>query len=192
MEDVLAEKHELSRKTMHRYYMAYINGGFEALMPKSQERIGSRVIPEKVLQEAISMKEVVPTRSLKDIIFTLETEGVIENKGTVKRSTLQNNLEERGYSLRQIRDRTFMSEQAVLRFQKKHRMDLVQCDVKEGSQVMADGKPHKVYWIAWIDDCSRYLLGGRFFLHQSELDVIQSFREMITLYGKPKKIYTDS
>ncbi len=192
MEEILAEKHALSRKTVHRYYMAYVDGGFEALMPKPQERIGSRVIPENVLKETISMKEVVPTRSLNDIIFTLETEGVIEEKGTVKRSTLQNNLQELGYSRRQIQDRTFMSEQAVLRFQKKHRMDLVQCDVKEGSEVMVDGKLHKVYWIAWIDDCSRYLLGGRFFLHQSELDIIQSFREMITLYGKPKKIYTDN
>lgn len=191
MEEILAEKHKLSRKTVHRYYMAYINGGFEGLMPKVQERIGSHVIRENVLKEAISMREVVPTRSLNDIIFTLETEGIVE-KGEIKRSTLQNNLQQLGYSRRQMSDRTFMSEQAVLRFQKKHRMDLVQCDVKEGSQVMVDGKLHKVYWIAWIDDYSRYLLGGRFFLHQSELDVIQSFREMITLYGKPKKIYTDN
>lgn len=191
MEKVLAEKYELSQKTVHRYYMAYINGGFDTLMPKQQDRSTSRVIPDKILNEAISMREVVPTRSVNDIIFTLETEGLVE-KGAVKRSTLQNNLQEAGYSRRQIQDRTFMSEQAVLRFQKKHRMDLVQCDVKEGSQVLVDGKLHKVYWIAWIDDCSRYLLGGRFFLHQSELDVMQSFREMITLYGKPKKIYTDN
>lgn len=191
MEKILAEKYEISQKTVHRYYMAYIKDGFEGLMPKEQERSESRVIPDKVLNEAISMREVVPTRSVKDIIFTLETEGLVE-KGTVKRSTLQNNLQEAGYSRRQIQDRTFMSEQAVLRFQKKHRMDLVQCDVKEGSQVMVDGRLHKVYWIAWIDDYSRYLLGGRFFLHQSELDVMESFREMITLYGKPKKIYSDN
>ncbi len=191
MEQILAEKYKLSQKTVHRYYMAYINGGFDALMPKEQDRSSSRVISDKILNEAISMREVVPTRSVNDIIFTLETEGLVE-KGALKRSTLQNNLQEAGYSRRQIQDRTFMSEQAVLRFQKKHRMDLVQCDVKEGGMVLADGKLHKVYWIAWIDDCTRYLLGGRFFLHQSELDVMQSFREMITLYGKPKKIYTDN
>ncbi len=192
LEEVLAKKYELSRRTVHRYYMAYMGGGLEALMPKAQERIGSRVIPDKVIKEAISMKEVVPTRSLSDIIFTLETEGVIETKGSVKRSTLQNNLQQLGYARRQIQDRTFMSEEAVLRFQKTHRMDLVQCDIKEGSEVLVDGKLHKVYWISWIDDHSRYLLGGRFFLHQSELDVIESFREMITLYGKPKKIYSDN
>ncbi len=191
MEKILAEKHKLSQRTMHRYYMAYINGGFEALLPKDQDRSCRRVIPDSILNEAISMREVVPTRSVKDIIFTLETEGLVE-KDAVKRSTLQNNLQELGYSCRQIQDRTFMSEQAVLRFQKKHRMDLVQCDCKEGCEVMVDGKLHKVYWIAWIDDYSRYLLGGRFFLHQSELDVIESFREMITLYGKPKKIYSDN
>ena len=191
MEKILAEKNDLSQKTVHRYFMAYLNGGFEALMPKEQDRSSSRVIPDSILNEAISMREVVPTRSVDNIIFTLETEGLVD-KGQIKRATLQHNLQEAGYSRRQIQDRTFMSEQAVLRFQKKHRLDLVQCDVKEGSKILVDGVLHKVYWIAWIDDYSRYLLGGRFFLHQSELDVMQSFREMITLYGKPKKIYTDN
>ncbi len=192
MEKILADKYEVSRKTVHRYYLAYLSGGFEALLPKKQERIGNRVIPDNVIKEAISMREVVPSRSLSDIIFTLETEGIIAEKGTVKRSTLQNNLQELGYSRRQMQDRTVISEQAVLRFQKQHRMDLVQCDVKEGSDVMINGKLHKVYWIAWIDDYSRYLLGGRFFAGQSEIDVMQSLREMITLYGKPKKIYSDN
>ena len=191
MEKIWAEKNDLSQKTVHRYFMAYLNGGFEALMPKEQDRSSSRVIPDSILNEAISMREVVPTRSVDNIIFTLETEGLVD-KGQIKRATLQHNLQEAGYSRRQIQDRTFMSEQAVLRFQKKHRLDLVQCDVKEGSKILVDGVLHKVYWIAWIDDYSRYLLGGRFFLHQSELDVMQSFREMITLYGKPKKIYTDN
>ena len=191
MEKILAEKYELSRRTVHRYYMAYVDGGFEALMPKEQDRSLSRVIPDSVLREAISMREVVPTRSVNNIIFTLEEEGVVE-KGTVKRSTLQNNLQEAGYSRRQIQDRTFLSEQAVLRFQKKHRMDLVQCDVKVCDKVLINGRLHTVYWIAWIDDYSRYLLGGRFFSGQSEIDVMISFREMITLYGKPKKIYSDN
>ena len=191
MEKILAEKYELSRRTVHRYYMAYVDGGFDALMPKEQDRSLSRVIPDSVLREAISMREVVPTRSVPDIIFTLEEEGIV-GKGTVKRSTLQHNLQEAGYSRRQIQDRTFLSEQAVLRFQKKHRMDLVQCDVKVCDKVLINGRLHTVYWIAWIDDCSRYLLGGRFFSGQNEIDVMISFREMITLYGKPKKIYSDN
>lgn len=191
MEKILAEKYELSQRTVHRYYMAYLDGGFDALMPKEQDRSLSRVIPDSVLREAISMREVVPTRSVNDIIFTLEEEGIVE-KGAVKRSTLQNNLQEAGYSRRQIQDRTFLSETAVLRFQKKHRMNLVQCDVKVCDKVLINGRLHTVYWIAWIDDYSRYLLGGRFFAGQSEIDVMISFREMISLYGKPKKIYSDN
>lgn len=191
MEKLLAEKNKLSQKTVHRYYMAYINGGFDALMPKKQDRSATRVIPDKILNEAISMREVVPSRSVEDIIFTLEMEGLVD-KGAVKRSTLQNNLEEAGYSRRQMKDRTIVSEQAVFRFQKKHRMDLVQCDIKEGAYAVVDGKVQEVYWISWIDDCSRYLLGGRFFPKESEIEVMQSLREMISIYGKPKKIYADN
>ena len=191
MEKTLAEKHERSQKTVHRYYMAYLDGGFEALMPKAQDRSASRVIPDSILNEAISMREVVPSRSVNDIIFTLETEGLVE-EGAVKRSTLQNNLQEAGYSRRQLQDRTFQSEEAILRFQKQRRMDLVQCDIKEGAHAMVDGKLKEVYWISWIDDYSRFLLGGRFFAGESEIEVMQSMREMITLYGKPKKIYSDN
>ena len=57
---------------------------------------------------------------------------------------------------------------------------------------MINGRLSTAYWIAWIDDYSRYLLGGRFFSGQNEIDVMISFREMITLYGKPKKIYSDN
>ncbi len=191
MEKILAEKYDLSRKTVHRYYMAYIDGGFDALMPKEQDRSMSRVIPDSILREAISMREVVPSRSVNNIIFTLVQEGRVE-EGEIKRSTLQNNLQEAGYSRRQIQDRTFLSEQAVLRFQKKHRMDLVQCDIKVSCKVMIDGKLSTVYWISWIDDYSRFLLGGRFFAGESEIEVTQSLREMLTLYGKPKKIYSDN
>ncbi len=191
MEKVLADKYDRSQKTVHRYYLAYVKGGFEALMPKEQNRSGSRVIPDDILNEAISMRVVVPSRSVEDIIFTLEMEELVE-KGSVKRSTLQHNLQEAGYSRRQMQDKAIVSEQAVLRFQKKHRMDLVQCDIKEGSYALVDGKLKEVYWISWIDDHSRYLLGGRFFPGESEIDVMQSLREMLSIYGKPKKIYSDN
>jgi len=49
-----------------------------------------------------------------------------------------------------MKDRTIVSEQAVFRFQKKHRMDLVQCDIKEGAYAVVDGKVQEVYWISWI------------------------------------------
>ena len=58
MEKILAEKYKFSQRTVHRYYMAYMNGGFEALLPKEQDRSSSRVISDSILNEAISMRRL--------------------------------------------------------------------------------------------------------------------------------------
>ena len=188
----LAEHYNVSTKTVHRYYMKYLGKGYEGLLPAKQDRSGRRVIPEEVLKEAIEMRKQLPTRSVKDIIFTLESEGVIENKGDVKRSTLQKNLEEQGYSCRQMSMRTFASDTAVLRFQKSHRMQLVQADIKYGPVLKIKGKAVQTYWIGWIDDYSRYILGDVFYDSQKALDVLNSFRGIIEAYGKPVCIYCDN
>lgn len=188
----LAEQYCVSTKTVHRYYMKYLSKGYEGLLPAIQDRSGSRVIPEEVLKQAIELRKQLPTRSVKDIIFTLESEGVIENKGDVKRSTLQKNLAEQGYSCRQMGMRTFASDTAVLRFQKSHRMQLVQADIKYGPVLKIKGKAVKTYWIGWIDDYSRYILGDVFYDSQKALDVLNSFRHMIETYGKPVCIYCDN
>lgn len=192
MKKELAEHYNVSTKTVHRYYMKYLGKGYEGLLPAKQDRSGRRVIPEDVLKEAIEMRKQLPTRSVKDIIFTLESEGVIENKGDVKRSTLQKNLEEQGYSCRQMSMRTFASDTAVLRFQKSHRMQLVQADIKYGPVLKIKGKAVKTYWIGWIDDYSRYILGDVFHDSQKALDVLNSFRRIIETYGKPVSIYCDN
>ncbi len=120
----IAKEKGLSVKTVHRYYMQYINGGYNALLPKEQIRPENRVVPLVVIDEAVKMLKELPTRSVEDIIQTLETEGIIE-EGTVKRSTLQRNLQEAGWGKKQIRDRTFASDTAVFRFSKRHRLQVL-------------------------------------------------------------------
>ncbi len=187
----IAEDKGLSVKTVHRYLMKYTNGGYNALLPKEQVRPETRVVPEAVIAEAVKMLRELPTRSVEDIIETLEVEGFIE-KNTVKRSTLQRNLQEAGWGKKQIADRTFASDKAVFRFAKKHRMQLVQADVKFGPVLEINGRKVKTYLLAWIDDFSRYILGGALYSTQTAYDVHRSFRKMIETYGKPVKLLCDN
>ncbi len=187
----IAKDKGLSVKTVHRYYMKYTKGGYNALLPKEQVRIENRVIPEVVIDEAIKMLKELPSRSVEDIITTLEVEGFIE-KGSVKRSTLQRNLQEAGWGKKQIADRTFASDTAVFRFAKRHRMQVVQADVKYGPVLVINGKKVRTYLLVWIDDYSRYILGGALYSSQTAFDVHKSFRKMIETYGKPVKLLCDN
>lgn len=190
-EKEIAKANSLSVKTVHRYYMKYNNGGYKALLPKEQIRPETRVIPEAVIDEAVKMLKELPTRSVVDIISTLEVEGFIE-EGSIKRPTLQRNLQEAGWGKKQIRDRTFASDTAVFRFSKRHRMQVAQADVKYGPVLEIKGRKVKTYLLAWIDDYSRYILGGTLYSSQTAFDVHKSFRKMIETYGKPVKLLCDN
>lgn len=57
---------------------------------------------EKAVDHAVLLRREVTSRSIAQIIQTLEREGLVE-PGVLKRSTLQGKLAERGYSARQMR-----------------------------------------------------------------------------------------
>lgn len=190
-EKEIAERNDISQKTVHRYYMSYTNGGYNALLPLEQSRPERRAIPVAVLHEAIELLKELPSRSVETIIDVLEIEGMVE-EGSVKRPTLQRNLQEAGWGKKQIADRTFASDKAALRFSKRHRMQLVQADIKYGPEITIKGRTVKTYLLAWIDDFSRYILGGTLFSSQTSFDVHRSFRRMIETYGKPVMLLCDN
>ena len=90
----------LSERTIRRYLNLYQEKGFEGLKPQSSGRSGNSVIAPDVLEEAIALRREVPKRSINEIICILEWEGRVK-PGTLKRSTLQDQLTYRGYSSRQ-------------------------------------------------------------------------------------------
>lgn len=187
----IAEKEGLSAKTVHRYYKKYISEGYNALLPKEQLRPERRVIPTAVIDEAVEMRKELNSRSVRTIIDVLESNGFAE-KGLIKRSTLQRNLQEIGWGKGQIADRTFASDKSALRFQKRHRMQLIQADIKYGPVLTIKGRKIKTYLVAWIDDFSRYILGGTLYSSQTAFDVHKSFRRMIETYGKPVTLLCDN
>ena len=119
----------LSERTIRRYIQLYEEKGFEGLKPKNAGNGGHSIIPEEIIQEAISLRREVPKRSINDIIKILEWEKVVE-PGFLKRSTLQDKLTYRGYSSRQMK--TYIDGvTGARRFQKPWRNYLWQSDIKK-------------------------------------------------------------
>ena len=176
----------LSEKTIRRYVNDFNEKGFEGLKPENSGRSGHSVIPEEVIQEAITLRREVPTRSVTDIINILEWEQAVE-PGFLKRSTLQDQLNYRGYSSRQMK--TYANKVTnARRFQKPWRNYLWQSDIKYG--IYINGKP--TYLVSFIDDCHRFILHSEFYPTLDQKIVQDCFRKSLLKFGAPDSVYFDN
>jgi len=92
----------ISMRTLRRWLAGYIQHGFEGLKPTERSSNSLGVIPEELIAEAILLWREVPSRSVPQIIEILELEGKAP-LGLLKRTTLQDKLQDRGYSARQMK-----------------------------------------------------------------------------------------
>lgn len=182
----VCEKYGISDRTLRRYLLQYRKEGFAGLKPKQTGRPGLRSIPEEVLKEAIQLRREVPGRSVSTIIQILEWEKRIA-PGSIKRSTLQEHLAAAGYSSSQMRIYRD-SPVAARRFQRSSRNSLWQSDIKFGPYI--SGK--QVYLVAFIDDCTRFVLHAEFYPVLDATIVEDAYRQALTKYGAPKRVYFDN
>lgn len=182
----ICERYGISERTLRRYFSEYRKNGFSGLKPKQTGRPGLRSIPDEILKEAIQLRREVPGRSINTIIQILEWEKKIE-PGTVKRSTLQEYLAREGYSSSQMRIYRD-SAVAARRFQRASRNSLWQSDIKYGPYI--NGK--QVYLVAFIDDCTRFVLHAQFYPVLDASIVEDAFRQALIKFGAPKRVYFDN
>ena len=183
-------QHGISRRTLERWLSAYGQDGFAGLKPASRPRKSLGAIPEEVIDEAIMLRREVPSRSVPQIIEILEMEGRVP-EGALKRTTLQDKLQERGYSSRQMK----LYQQgglAARRFQRKERGDMWQSDIKYALHLPINGALKQTYLVSFIDDATRYVVHGEFYDTLDQTIVEDCFRKAILKEGLPRRAYFDN
>ena len=189
-----AEQHHLSERTVRRWLSRYAEDGFRGLMtqPKpAHDRTSS--VTEEIVDAAVILRREVPTRSVADLIRILELEGRIPT-GQVKRSTLQDHLEKRGYGARQIAMYNTGSAGASRRFERTGRNELWQADIKYLLVLPATAKRPalQLYTSVFLDDATRLVTGLRVYERQDIHCVMDCFRHAIETNGVPEELYTDN
>lgn len=191
----ICNREGISYRTVSRYLSAYQAEGFEGLKPKVSYHQKESRLPEdfpQLLEEAIILRRECPSRSVNDIIRILELEDRVE-PGSLSRSTLQRHMQGRGYGRKQMKLYT-KTGAASRRFQKQHRCELYQGDIKYGPYlpIGKDGAAKQVYLSVFIDDATRYIVAAKFYENQ-KVDIIEdTLRMAIMQYGKPDAIYVDN
>ncbi len=189
----ICEQTGISERTLRRYLAQYKESGFEGLKPKGRgQRNTEDAIPPHVLEQAILLRRQVPSRSVSQLIDILEWEGIVE-PGRIKRSTLQEQLANRGYSSRQMKMYTSTGV-AARRFQKCYRNQLWHSDIKYGPYlpIGKGGEKKQVYLVLFVDDATRYVLHGEFYPTLDKVIVEDCFRKAILKHGVPETVYFDN
>ena len=189
----ICEQSGLSERTLRRYLAQYKTHGFSGLKPKGKTIQGQREsIPSHLLEQAILLRREAPNRSVSQIIQILEWEGQVK-PGQIKRSTLQEKLSEQGYSSRQMRMYSSAGG-AARRFQKRHRNQLWQSDIKYGPYlpIGPGGTKKQVYLVAILDDATRFVLHGSFYPTLDQRIVEDALRQAVQKYGVPDSVYFDN
>ena len=188
----ILSKGQISERTLRRYLQAYRQKGLNGLMPKERSDKGqTRTIPEDILKEAISLKQELPQRSVTRILQILEGEKLI-SPGDVARSTLTRHLTNLGLTQEELKQK---EPKALRRFQKEHRNKLWQADVKYGPYLPDPDNPKKkirTYLICFIDDATRLICHGEFYLNQKLPILEDCFRKAILKRGIPDAVYVDN
>lgn len=191
----IAEKYEISTRSLYRYEAKYKEEAFNGLRPMNREKRRSQSLPDswdEIVGEAIQLKREVPRRSVRQIIKILETEGYAL-PGIVKASTLQRYLFNAGLGVKQMKRYAEKRESSSRRFCRAHRMELLQGDIKYGPDIrLSDGKLIKTYLSSLIDDHSRYIVQSEFYDNQRQEVVEDTFHKAILKYGKCDACYLDN
>jgi transposase InsO family protein len=180
----------VSRKTLARWLSRYAQNGFDGLRFQKSGDAPKRLIPGELLKEAILLRLEVPTRSVPQIIEILEMEGRAP-KGFLRRSTLQDRLNEEGYSRAQMKLYQKPGV-AARRFARAERGDMWQADIKHGGYLKLGGKLKEVFFVGFIDDATRYIVHGEFYDSYDASIVEDCLRKAILKEGVPQRLFFDN
>jgi transposase InsO family protein len=187
----ILESSGISERTLRRHLQHYKERGYKSLedIPRSDK--GSlRSISSEVVDEAVKLRQELPSRSVRRIIEILEGEKIVK-PGDVSRSSLNRHLIARGYGTAQLRAADKMPQPSS-RFQRKKRNDLWQSDIKYGCKVFVNGTKKQTYLLTLIDDKTRMIMHAEFYDTQKLPILEDCFRKALLKFGKPVDILVDN
>lgn len=81
---------------------------------------------------------------------------------------------------------------ASQRFQRVHRHDLWQGDIKYGPTLNIGGVRTQTYFSCLIDDATRYIVHGEFYSNMEQRIVEDTLHKAVMKFGAPRRIYFDN
>jgi len=173
--------------TMEKWYLDYKKNGFDALVPSGRADQGvPRKIDEDIMEQIKYLKTNYPRMSALAIYRQLRENGSIK-AGDVSESTIN-----RYVNLLALQQKT-TTNQDMHRYERPHINEVWCGDTSVGPYLKTpDGKKHKVYIIALIDDASRFIVGIDVFFNDNFINLMSVIKSAVAKYGRPQMFNFDN
>lgn len=180
----------ISQSTLWRWIRTYENSNrqLSSLYPEQRTDRGKcRRVDDDTILALSRLKRHKPGVPLYRLLQEMQEKALITPGITLCQSTAYRILKQEGLSVRQLQPPTDRR-----RFEAEFPNDIWQSDVMHGPSVQIDGKMHKAYLIAVLDDHSRLLPHAQFFLSERLESWLDAFRQALLARGLPRKLYVDN
>ena len=195
LREQIAEREDISVRTVYRYERQYKEEHFEGLMPKPREKRRTQKLPEnwdEIVAEAVQLRKEIPSRSVRQLIVILESEDYAP-PGVIKQSTLQRYLQDAGMSKKALKRYTEDRKPSSKKFCRDHRLELYQGDIKYGPVIVdREGNKIQTYLSSVIDDHSRLILQSEWYDNQHKEIVEDTVHKAVLKYGVFDRFYVDN
>jgi transposase InsO family protein len=179
----------ISRSTLLSWVRAYEKGGrrLESLYPDERRDKGrSRVMDEEAIAALVALKKDRMGVSLPVLLKEARTKGILPTRYMVSYATIYRIFKQHGVS---EADHVYPDRR---RFEAELPNDIWQSDCLHGPKVLHEGRMKKTYLFAFVDDMSRLVPHGEFFLNERIECYIDALTKALAKRGLPRKLYVDN
>jgi len=174
---------ETIRKWLYRYNLC----GLPGLSDKERSDKGCFQIPDEIATAMFDIRKQHPrytvARILRQLSETKVWNGRKPSRSALYRFANANNLQ---------RDPHINNEQQYRPFAFDHFGQLWVADFLHGPKLWKGRKKQKTYLHVILDDCSRFIVHGGFYLSESVEPLIYDLMGAVRRFGLPQKFYTDN
>ena len=173
--------------TIENWYRAYKSGGFDALLPAGRSDAGKpRKLDDELQEQICYLKTNYPRISAAAIYRQLQDNGSIR-QSEISESTINRYINQLAL------ERKTTNNQDMRRYERPHINEVWCGDSSVGPYLKTpDGKKHKLYIIALIDDASRFITGVDIFYNDNFVNLMSVMKSAVAKYGRPKLFNFDN
>lgn len=188
-------QNSVTGRTLRNYVNRYRKKGPKGLLFYRKREKSLRIYDAALREKIKHLVTEQPSRSVPRIRIILEHDESYRDKiYQISDRTIYRFLEENSLSRK---ERTGLliknSRRAYHSFEAPYSMALVQGDARDGIWLnLPDGTTKKTYLFLWIDDFSRKILFGKYYLNEKLPCMEDSYKYMILRYGIPLRAYLDN
>lgn len=173
--------------TIEKWYRAYKKGGFDALLPTGRSDAGRpRKLDDEIQEQIRYLKSNYPRMSAAAIYRQMQDNGSIRH-GEISESTINRYINQMALEMKTT------TNQDMRRYERPHINEVWCGDSSVGPYLKSpDGKKHKLYIIALIDDASRFITGIDIFFNDNFVNLMSVMKSAVAKYGRPKLFNFDN